>query len=249
MSHIDCEDLHSTLQCLSDIYAVDQNELTQFFRSIDLELHYRTRNPSLSSEDELQRLLEERVGPPSNPPSRAYWFHLTRVLPGTSFADGILPLDQALPRVWSLLEHLFAGTPQEVRIKTLRQSGVPDRQYNLKTTDSLHWGPYAMLVKEIAFCADTASNHDYLKTPEIIEDICSGYAKRFGEEIQSEVENKLVPTIVKFWSEDVYGLASCIRYAYAAIHHEELGHTSNTCFDGAGCTVPPSQIVYVQQVP
>lgn len=55
-----------------------------------------------------------------------------------------------------------------------------------------------MLVRESAFNASEMRNHDYLKLPEIIEDVCWGYQERFKESIQDEIMEALRPCIVKF---------------------------------------------------
>jgi len=56
-------------------------------------------------------------------------------------------------------------------------------QYNLKTSSSIHWGPYAMLVKEIGF--NDVGNHDYLRVPEIVEDICLSFQQQYGIEVMT----------------------------------------------------------------
>ena len=83
------------------------------------------------------------------------------------------------------------------------------------------------------------------------EDICNGYKDVYGESIQPLIEDCLVPTVVKFWSEDPedqYGLESAIYYAYLTHHKMELTHSANTCFDGRNSTVQPNRIVYVEHI-
>ena len=46
--------------------------------------------------------------------------------------------------------------------------------------ENCHYGPYAMLVREIAFNSQVVGNHDYLKIPEIIEDMCMDVQKVYG---------------------------------------------------------------------
>lgn len=250
MADLDCESAESTLRSLSAIYRTDERNLSDFFTSVDLDQHFRKTNPDLQADQELKRMLELAVGPQQRVISRTFWFHLTRVPIGTQFAEGILPLNDALPRVWAMLDGIFSGTHHQCRLRQMRQEGVANLQYNLKVPDSTHWGPYAMLVREIAFCAESASNHDYLKIPEIVEDICNGYAARFDEDIQSVVERSLVPMIVKLWMsepEHQYGLSSAIYYAYASHNKEKLSWLANTCFDGHGQRIPNERIMSVLQ--
>lgn len=42
----------------------------------------------------------------------------------------------------------------------------------MKLASKQLWGPYAMLVREVAALSKEVGNHDYLDAPEIIEDIC-----------------------------------------------------------------------------
>lgn len=250
MTHLDCESPEAAVNSLAFIYDIKPEQLIDFFRRFDIDEHYETNKPYLAGHDETRRLLENRFGPPKKQITRTYWYHLTRTEKGASFDDGLLPLNSVLPRVWQMLLRVVSGSHHAERLLNMYDQCVENFHYNLKTPDPLHWGPYAMLVKEIGACATSVGNHDYLQIPEIVEDICSGYAARFGVSIQSMVERALVPTVVKFWSEDqehLYGLTSAIYYAYLSNRGLELSNLANTCFDGNGRTVPKDRIVYVEQ--
>lgn len=250
MADLDCETFESAMTSLCTIFRVEEEQLRGFLTSIDLEQHYRSNHPSGPADDELLRLFEQEHGQDHEQIERVYWFHLTRVHSGASFEDGLLPLGTVLCRIWEMLFTLFSGTPHESRLREMAEAGVQDFQFNLKTNDSLHWGPYAMLVRDIAFACATAHNHDYLRTPEIVEDICSGYQNQFGESIQEVVEERLVPTIVKFWSAyEGYEIESALYYVYCQVHSQKLTMSANTCFDGGGVAVPYDRIVSVQAVP
>lgn len=250
MADLDCETFESALTSLCTIFRVEEEQLRKFLLSIDLEQHYRSNHPPRPPDDELVRLFEQEHGQDRERIERVYWFHLTRVPSGASFEDGLLPLGAVLGRIWEMLFVLFSGTPHEPRLREMAKAGVQDFQFNLKKNDSLHWGPYAMLVREIAFACATASNHDYLRTPEIVEDICSGYMNQFGENIQGVIEEKLVPTVVKFWSKyEGYEIESALYYVYCQIHSEKLTMFANTCFDGEGVAVPFDRIVSVHRFP
>lgn len=250
MAHLDCENPVTALESLAKIYDADPNAIRQFFCNLDIDEHYERNRPELSGDEEMRRLLEVHFGEPKNAISRTYWFHLTRTKSGEEFSSGILPLNAVLPNIWEMLIRIMSLTPHAERLKVMREKGVQNFQFNFKTPDSLHWGPYAMLVKEIGSHAANVGNHDYLKLPEIIEDICLGYEERFGENIQSTIENSLTPTIVKFWTEEsdhLYGLSSAIYYVYLSCRRLELSGLANTCFDGSGAAVPNERIVYVEQ--
>jgi hypothetical protein len=250
MTHLDCESPVTAIGSLAFIYDIKPEQLVDFFRRFDIDEHYEANKPDLAGHDETRRLLENRFGPPKKHITRTYWYHLTRTERGASFDDGLLPLNAVLPRVWQMLLRVVSGSHHAERLLNMYEQGVENFHYNLKAPDPLHWGPYTMLVKGIGACATSVGNHDYLQIPEIVEDICSGYATRFGESIQSMVERALVPTVVKFWSEDqehLYGLTSAIYYAYLSNRGLALSGLANTCFDGNGRTVPKDRIVYVEQ--
>lgn len=141
---------------------------------------------------------DQQFGNPKHPVTGISWFLLTRTLDGTRFSEGILPLGAALPKLWDILVSIPKDGNKRRRLEELRVSSVPNYQYQLKVSDKLHHGPHAMLVRESAFNASEMRNHDYLKLPEIIEDVCWGYQERFKESIQDEIMEALRPCIVKF---------------------------------------------------
>lgn len=251
MATLDCENPDAVLNSLSEIYLVEKVQLIEFLQKLDIDAHYEANKPELDSKEEMRRLLENCFGPPKENISQTYWYHLTRAEAGANFEEGLLPLDIVLPRIWQMLLRIVGNSNHAERLIAMSKEGVSSFQYNLKTTNSLHSGPYAMLIKEIGACANSVGNHDYLKIPEIIEDICSGYETHFGESIQPIIELALTPTVVKFWSESkdhLYALSPAIYYAYQSCRGLELSSLANTCFDGKGKAVPKERISYIEQV-
>jgi hypothetical protein len=122
----------------------------------------------------------------------------SRVPPSADFAEGILPLDSALPKIWPAIIAAQPEARKKTILERLRRRGVPNHLYNFKVGATFAQGPYAMLVREVAFHANTIGNHDYLRTPEIVEDICSGYEEHSGERILEETLKTFRPCIVKF---------------------------------------------------
>jgi hypothetical protein len=86
------------------------------------------------------------------------WFHLTRVPDSCNFEAGILPLNQALDSIWEFLYSLVRGQISENQWNEFRQG---KQFYNFKTENPFHWGPYAILVRDIAFKPEKLGNHDY----------------------------------------------------------------------------------------
>lgn len=102
-----------------------------------------------------------------------------------------------------------------------------------------------MLVRESAFHSGEMGNHDYLEFPEIVEDICNGYERRYGESIQEEISSALRKCIVKFEVPERDGAwlaAPALLYCWCKVHNEKLSTDANTCYDAKGAMIPHSAI-------
>lgn len=132
----------------------------------------------------------------------------------------------------------------------MRTQGEGNELYQLKVPDTFHWGPFAMLVKDVAFESHRIWNHDYLNLPEIVEDICNCYLNKFGTYIHSDIEKALVPCIIKFRASadrDI-GIKPAIYYIYKYIKEEPLSQGVNACFDAKGKVIPPKDIIKVEYI-
>jgi hypothetical protein len=114
-------------------------------------------------------------------------------------------------------------------------------QYTLKTTDPIHHGPFAFLVRD-AITRRASFTHDYLATPEIVEDYSADAS------IVKSFQAITKPCIVKFTSTnpraDVTEVA--LRYCYSALWGMAMGFQNNTHFDGEGQAIPRSDIVVIE---
>lgn len=250
MSILDCESYESTLHSLATILSVGSSAIEQFLKTVDLEREFATHQIDCSADTYLYRLLEHRLTLRFTGITEVCWFHLSRVLPGTDFNEGVLPLGIALPRIWDMLGDLLPSPTQKANLESLQRNGVGDFQYNLKASDRFHHGPYAMLVREVAFHAADVGNHDYLGIPEIIEDICNGYRARFGEDITDVVTDSLHECIVKFRSAkytDEHLLAPALLYCWGVVNQEAFSPFANTCFDGEAVPIPASAILSISK--
>jgi hypothetical protein len=93
---------------------------------------------------------------------RTCWFHLTRTITANKFRQGILPLGQRLDAVWDFL---------------------------YSVSDAMHWGPYALLIKDHAFKSEQIGNHDYFDSPEIVEDVCIYFTERHRFDLLAAFKN------------------------------------------------------------
>jgi hypothetical protein len=238
---IDCESYESALASLAGVYGVSSEDIKDYLSNFDLDGEYEKYKEDMDASDLLLTKFNEEFDRPKRPIAGVSWFHLTRTLKGSTFSEGILPLGAALPKLWDMLVSIPKAKIKKRRLEEMRTNGVPNYQYNLKTPHKLHHGPYAMLVRESAFNASEIGNHDYLKLPEVIEDVCWGYQEKFKESIQEEIMAALRPCIVKF--EDRSGtrtdvIGPVIRYCHCKVWNDELHIHTNTCFDGQGEAVP-----------
>lgn len=236
MAVLDCESYDSALRSIRDIYGVSDPVVAEYLQYVGLEEEYERNRISQDCDDHLKSIFEAEFGPPTEPLESVCWFHLTRVPKGTSFREGILPLGMALDKVW---QTIAASIPTKKRrnLEKMRRSGVRDFQYTLKVGDKLHWGPYAMLVRESAFQASALGKHDYLDLPEIVEDICNEYLAEFCEDIREEVSAALTRCIVKFESRNANSyelVAPAFLYCWCETNSQEFNPLANTCYSASG---------------
>lgn len=222
-----------------------------FLQDFDLDKHYEENYLLDSPDRELLRAFQQYMGSLPQSIDRVYWFHLTRTLLEEDFSEGILPLTDSLDKLWDIVFRVFSGTHHLPRLERMKNEGFSNYLYNLKARQSFHAGPYAMLVRESAFLSQEIGNHNYLRMPEILEDICNGYRESFNEEIFQILSNALVPKIVKFWShsidDDKY-LAPALFYLYAKLYGRSMSIYANKCFDGRNRPILPKQIEFIEHI-
>lgn len=246
---LDCETQETTLASICRAYRCEAKAIISTLKQIDLEAIYGiTPWPTVPPDEFLFDFVADKLAEPELP-HEICWFHFTRTTSGCSFAEGVLPLDAVLPKVWETLIEIAPSASARDNLRNLREDGVPDFQYGLKTSNRLHWGPYGYLVREVADHAYDLSQHDYLAMPEIVEDICNGYKKRFGASLIEHFRRELKPCAVKFvmpaGSRGFDTLRVALSYLYSSVKQEELGHSCITCFDGEGIAVPVERILSV----
>jgi hypothetical protein len=124
--------------------------------------------------------------------------------------------------------------------------------FGMKVANALHWGPYAILVREVADHARDLGQHDYLGMPEIIEDLCEDVRLASGLELLPVFEQRWKPALVKFtWpageSAD-YAVAIALCYLRDVSLQNRPGCGAVWCFDGGNTPVPAERILAVEWV-
>lgn len=247
---LDCETFETALNSLASIFQTAPENLSSLLSAKEIATHFEAHWRELPDfKDYIYAIAVNSYGSPF-PLDEVCWFHTTRVLPGTSFKEGIQPLNAALPGLKKRLVDALddANVGDQLR-RVFHSDGVADHHYFNKTQNSMHWGPYAILVKEVAFHATRLSQHDYLGMPEIIEDICNGFQKTSGIDLRPEFSEKLKPSIIKFIyanNHDESCIATALCYVYSSIQDGVPCTNSVTCFDGENNSIPPQDILKVE---
>lgn len=163
-------------------------------------------------------------------PGAVYWFHATRVLPNTDFAEGLLPLPAAVPRLIESLQKIGLQPAAPSERSFHRQAHEEKMQHETS------WGPFGHLVKEAAF--SPIQNH-FFSAPEAVVDL--------GFDLDA-FRAVTMPCIVKFRAteprDDVAEPA--LYYAYLATWRKPADWDCSTTWSGDGNTVPREDIIKIE---
>jgi len=246
MKTLDCETYETTLASIAKIYELNETTVIALLESIQFTLYDWRKIPF---EDYIFKEFELAIGK-NGTADRTIWFHLTRCKSGNMFEDGILPLNLMLPKIHEEVDSLIDSFTKKEKQKASPKStfGRGDSQYGLKTSNPIHWGPYAMLMKQVAFVPTLVGNHDYLEVPEIVEDICNGLDSNTNSKVLAAYKKSTTPCIIKFWVNglDRRCLVPAVCYLYNNIINEEFSRLCNTCFDAGGVVIPNAQILKIE---
>lgn len=234
---------------LAGILKMDTPELIQRLRGFEYDkLSENTRRGVPLQDLLLDHALSVRRQD-LRPPSKVCWFHGTRVAPGTTFGDGILPLSRSLEHIWAFLWGIARqwSSPLEWAAFRANMPGQGGAQYHRKLACGLADGPYAVLVREVLLRPSETGSHDFLNVPEIIEDICMSYEEGLGHNLHGAFVMATRPCIVKFVSREVRSdaVAAAVTYVHRRLRHEDLFLKCNTCFNGEGRRISPEHILKV----
>lgn len=252
MKVLDCESIDITYTSLENILEIKRSRLESLFDDLDLDSFYR-ENPHypIWADDHLFSEVT-KICDPTRPYDQTCWFHLTRTIEKNDFKDGILPLNRQIDSIWDFLYSLVEGKFSRRKWNEFRKNLLVGQShdaflYKMKTGDSMHWGPFAILVRDIAFRAEEVSNHDYLRAPEIVEDICNCFSDLLDFNLLDAFMRKTKPCIVKFIGPP---RDDCLRAALFYLHNVRwnagFSQDSNTCFNGQGSPIPANRILKIE---
>ncbi|MCK3430119.1 hypothetical protein MZH76_22785 [Escherichia coli] len=148
---------------------------------------------------------------------------------------------------------LVSLTPDAVVKEKLQawnfHAGVPDNLFWMRTRNEMHWGPYGHLVREVHLHARKLWQHNYLRLPELVEDVCNAYQKKYGQDLTEHYLKVLKPCIVCFRADIEYekgALEAALSYGYTSVR--ELPPDSGALFgiDRHGISVSLGEIVNIE---
>lgn len=184
---------------------------------------------------------------------------MTRTIRNNSFKKGILPLDEAFELLFNEIYLLINDKISLREWKEIKNNIVNiNKRDDTKNFKTCQWnisnrlrlkdfGPFAVLIKDIAFYRDTG-NHDYLSRPEIIEDIGNYLLEIHNLDIISPFQEKAAPCIVKFidYSTKEHYLEVAFIYLYYMYHKKQITFCQSTNFDSYRKRIEPENIIYVE---
>lgn len=248
---LDCASRQTTEQSLVAAFGCSVDDLRRFVVDPTHGAHFEEHWQRLP---EFERWLYQRacetLGQPRLP-TEFCWFHGTRVPEGTTFSEGILPLGAWLPRLRAAVVATLDDevAKREVELAFDREGGF-DMHFGNKVKDAIHWGPFAILVREVADVAKSVGQHDYLGMPEIIEDLCEDVRLASGLDLLPVFEERWKPAMVKFFApaddSAPYALATALCYLRECALKGLPGHGAVWCFDGDNRAIPPERILGVE---
>ena len=248
---LDCENEKTTIDSICNILAVEPKNLREKLKMIDLEKYYTIHNYyPYTVESTLWEILNCQY---KQDEYIVYWFHLTRVYGKFKEKLGILPLNMIIEDIWQFLYSLVKTEVSINKWEEFRKGMSNSRNhfaglYNMKIKNEYLNGPFGILVKEAAFKPKEIGNHDYLRIPEIVEDICICSKDIIDFDLEDLYIKNAVACIVKFKAlakADNY-LKIALYYLYKKIHNIKMSINSNTCYDNRGKVIPFEDIIKIE---
>ena len=116
-------------------------ELTTLLTGLDLVKVYEGREAAdIWTEDALISTVKSHLRCRTKEIDTVAWFHLTRTVQNLTFVDGILALGSNLNSIWKMLIAIPGDPDRSLNLSTVREIGVPDHHYQMKTTSPVHFG-------------------------------------------------------------------------------------------------------------
>lgn len=250
---LDCQDEKAALTSVASYFGQPAEIISDIITSVNFSsLHEREADRYDYFTDFLFEYFSKKFGVGTI--DQIMWYHLSRSLNPESYYNGILPLNEILHQLQSDLYCLTKdriSNEEWIEICNGKGAGFRKTRFDSKRKCRDHYGPYAMLVREIAFNSNQVGNHDYLRIPEIIEDMCMGMENEYGIDLIGKYIEKSIPVITKFrkvvidHGKDKNYIGTALCYLYCKLNNKRLSLTCNTCFCGYGEGIKAEDIISV----
>ena len=220
MKILDCESIESTYESLETILGVKKSGICQLFDSIKVYEEMRESNS-----DFLLSRIQEKTNCKTHF-DKTCWFHATRTWQDNEYDEGLLPSDQAAPKIADFLCKLV-NKPLNIQVHKdkMHEEGL---------------GPLGFLIREIAFVRNTSFT-DFFKSPEIVVD----------NDLEELYKANTVKCIIKFVDQQTTREASSKALLYA--YHKHCGRPLDDPldslthpFNGKGTPVPKENICRIE---
>lgn len=240
---LNCESLSAALTSAGALLGVSPIDLERRLLAVEDDLLAPSSRNHWA--DPHEALLHETMGVqlPTLPPVPAVlWFHATRAEPGATFAEGLLPTDQVLPRLEARLRDL-ARTVTEQGPPCIDQGGLA-RLHGKRRGGGLA-GPFAFSIRGVAANPSTARNFTR-QVPEVVEELALSIAPDRSAGICAAYRDVTRRCIVTFVAREQPAklLARALYYAYLELRGIDP-EPANTNFAGGGQPVPGADIIRV----
>lgn len=223
MPMIDCYDRKACIESLSRCAGMSWEALRQIIR--DRSAHLDPHDDPMKRYD--PTLLGVEFGT-----YEVCWYHAARTWDPQAYQQGIKPLSDVLESIRTRIEFLIRKSGHSFSIDdALKDQTHPyARLYRMKVGDAAHHGPYGHLIRHRILTQAESGRHDYLKIPEIVEDILMCIKSAFGLDLSDLFSRETVKVVVRFRSthDASYALKHALGYAFTG----SLG--CNTCCDNRG---------------
>jgi len=239
---LDCETSESILTSLENIFSTNKNEILSFIMNNNLDEIWRK---SKQEKCAYQYYYEEfrKKFKLNTQEIEAFWFHNTRVQESICFLEGILPLEEAIPRVEILVDEIVADLGINHNSNKALFATIIQHKLNTSTDR----GPWGFLIKDFAFCLPDGI-HNYLEMPEIVEDVIRFKYNNHYHQIVKKYKEVTTPCIVKFKVSRNFhpdNLAFVIHYIYQKENKLELNENCNTNLSNCGESISQDMIIKI----
>jgi len=236
VAELDCESPETAINSLAEITGVSPESILERCRQWPFAnferfgLRQGIGGFDVARDELWRRVIQAETRPL---PATICWFHATRVLPCTNFAEGLLPLNMMVDRLTESLERVGV---LRARDREGRYISSYDHAQKIEH-GSQSWGPDASLVKDATF--DPAQNH-FFRAPEAVVDLGFDLATFMAV---------TVPCIVKFRSSthiSEHAVDHALYYAYLATWDQRAGIDCSWTWSGEGKPVSSGDILSVE---